>query len=318
MDRIRPSRTRWLQRVAAALLATAVTALACAPDATPHDDGATPDAGVPVAQDVYPVPDGAWNVENQEFEAMMRQAEELRLQDLPVGERVAGFGKLFLGLPYVAHTLELPGPEQLVVNLKELDCVTHVENALALAIAAGQDASYASFLRALERIRYRGGRLDGYTSRLHYFTDWIADNERKGVVRDITRELGGIPATREIGFMSTNRHAYRQLQEEPALVDSIRRVEAALNAREWYWIPQDRIEAVESRIQEGDVIGITTSIAGLDVSHTGLATWVNGRLHLLHAPDVGQPVEISRRPLAERIQGIRLQTGIVVARPLAP
>lgn len=289
--------------------------LSCAPGADREDQEVGRESAVPVAQDVYPAPDGAWDVHEADFAALIERARRDRVADRPVGPRITGFGRLFLGMPYVAHTLDLPGPERLVVNLKELDCVTLVENALALAMVADQP-SYDDFLRALQQIRYRGGRLEGYTSRLHYFTDWIADNERKGLVRDVTRELGGERSTRRIEFMTSNREAYRQLRENPSLVDSVRGVELALNEREWYWIPQDRIDEAAPGIQEGDIIGITTSIAGLDVSHTGLATWVADRLHLLHAPDVGHPVEISAQPLGDKVRTSRLQTGIVVARPI--
>jgi hypothetical protein len=298
--------------LAAALL---IGAAACGPGDPPAADPAAGENGIPVAQEVYPVPDGAWDVHRADFEALLQRGRSAGVLDEPIPTRMIGFGEMFLGLPYVAHTLDLPGPERLVVNLKELDCVTLVENALALALAAPA-GEYGEYLRWIEFIRYRGGELVGYTSRLHYFTDWIADNERKGLIRDVTRELGGVRSTKRISFMSENGEAYRQLLERPELVDSIRLVERALNEREWHWIPQDRIAAVEQQIQEGDIIGITTAIPGLDMSHTGLATWRNGRLHILHAPDVGQPVEISRLPLAERINRSRLQNGIVVARPL--
>jgi hypothetical protein len=57
-------------------------------------------------------------------------------------------------------------------------------------------------------------------------------------------------------------------------------------------------------------------VSGLDVAHTGLALRIDGRLHLLHAPLVGDSVEISEVPLAERILDISGQDGIMVARPV--
>jgi hypothetical protein len=285
----------------------------------PADEQAAPTAEAAVvtpAADEYPTPDGAWELHRGDFEALLTAARRDDLRHHAIGERMTGFGRYFVGLPYVAHTLDLAGPERLVVNLKELDCVTLVENALGLALVARQDGTFDDFARSLAHIRYRDGRLDGYTSRLHYFSDWLLDAERKGLVSNITAELGGVPFDKRIHFMTSNSHAYRQLQEDPALVDSVRQIEERLNQEQLFWIPQDRIAAVASRIQEGDIIGITTAIDGLDISHTGLATWVDGRLHLLHAPDVGQPVEISTRPLAERIRASRLQNGIMVARPV--
>jgi hypothetical protein len=303
---------KWL-----ALRALAISLLlGCSPGDEPRQPAAAEAAGVTSAADEYPDPDGAWEVQREDFQRLMTRAQQEEVGGQPIGARMTAFGRYFVGHPYVAHTLELAGPERLVVNLKELDCVTLVENAYALATAARGQAAFSEFLRSLELVRYRGGSLDGYTSRLHYFSDWLADAERKGVVRDITGEIGGVPFEKRIHFMTSNRDAYRQLREDPALVDSMRTIEQRLNRERRYWIPQDRIAEVAPRIQEGDIIAITTRIEGLDVSHTGLATWIEGRLHLLHAPDVGQPVEISTRPLAERIRASRLQTGIMVARPL--
>jgi hypothetical protein len=275
-------------------------------------------AEVTSAAPEYPMPDGAWAVHQADFDETMRQARAEGWDAQPLGQRITAFGRSFVGAPYVAHTLEMPGDERLVVNLKELDCVTLVENAMALAFTASATGGFGEFLHHLQRLRYRDGVVGGYTSRLHYFSDWLADAERKGMVRDITRELGGVRMEKRIGFMSSNHDAYPRLRESAALVDSMRAVEERLNRDEFFWIPQERIAEVAPRIAEGDIVAITTRIEGLDVSHTGFATWVDGRLHLLHAPDVGQPVEVSTRPLAERIRAMPRQTGIMVARPLEP
>ena len=40
-------------------------------------------------------------------------------------------------------------------------------------------------------MRYRGGKRRGYASRLHYFSEWISDGARRGLVRDLGAELGG-------------------------------------------------------------------------------------------------------------------------------
>ena len=54
------------------------------------------------------------------------------------------------------------------------------------------------------------------------------------------------------------------------------------------------------------------------MAHTGIAIWDDGVLRLMHAPLVGDSVQISEVPLAERIRGISRQDGIMVARPLQP
>ncbi len=249
------------------------------------------------------------------------------LDTLPPGIAIARLGQTFVGTTYTPGTLEVPGPERVVVNLRELDCVTFVENVLALvrfirqdgvALLANPPAARARYQRYLEDLRYRGGRLDGYASRLHYFSEWLADNEQRGAVRVITGELGGIEDPEPIGFMSAHPGSYRQLAD-PAVLDAIRATERRLNAGPpRLYLPQDRIAEAAGRIQDGDIIAATSTVAGLDVAHTGIAVWRRGRLHLLHAPLVGKSVEISDRPLAERIQGIATQDGIMVARVAWP
>lgn len=251
---------------------------------------------------------------------------ELGLDTLPMGESMAFIGLSFVGTPYVPNTLELPGSEQVVVNLQEMDCVTFVENVLALAHFIRQadtltlesdTETRALYKRILTRIRYRKGRVDGYPSRLHYFSDWILENQAKGLVREVTEELGGVEDYRAIDFMSTHPESYRQLAN-PLVFRNIRDLEIHLSGLTRYRVPQDEIATWSSWIQDGDIIAATSTVEGLDVAHTGLALWRDGTLHLLHAPNVGEAVEVSRLPLAERVLRIESMDGIRVARPVDP
>lgn len=264
----------------------------------------------------------------ERFRETVHWARARGLDTLPMGDAVARIGEHFVGTPYRPHTLEIPGPERLVVNLEALDCVTFVENALALArfvkstpaglVDRDEPAARARYRDILEGIRYRGGRIDGYPSRLHYFSDWIADNASRGQVRDVTAELGGIRDPEAIDFMSTHPDAYRQLADDPALVDAIREVETRLSQGARRYIPEDRITLAESGIRTGDIIAATSTVMGLDVAHTGIALRRGGRVYLMHAPLVGDSVRISERTLDERVQAIDGQDGIMVARPLPP
>lgn len=241
-------------------------------------------------------------------------ARQQRLDTLPTGALMAAIGRTFVGTPYVPQTLELEGQERLILNLRALDCVTFVENVLALARTVQAGGGFSDFTRELQRIRYRTGVIEGYPSRLHYFSEWISANAQKGLVEDVTQQLGGELDREPLNFMSSNRQAYRQLADEEAF-RGIRIVERRLAEQPRYWIPKAEITALADGIRDGDIIAATSSLPGLDVAHTGLAIWVDGQLHLMHAPLVGDSVEISDRPLAERIQRIARQDGIMVARP---
>jgi hypothetical protein len=250
------------------------------------------------------------------FRRTIEWATRERVDTLPPGEIMARAGRRFVGEPYVPRTLDPPGPERLIVNLRTFDCVTYVESMLALArvIRAGE-SDFATFVRELRRIRYRDAIGATYPDRLHYFSEWIAANDARGLVDDITPELGARLDSSRVDFMSTHVDAYWQLADSTFL-RAIRDTEVRLSAQPRPWIPETRIAAVADRIRNGDVIAATSTVPGLDIAHTGLALWIDGRLHLMHAPLVGSIVEISEVPLAERIVRIEGQDGIMVARPL--
>jgi hypothetical protein len=264
--------------------------------------------------------DADWRI----LESTLRGALATNADTLPMGELMAAIGQEWVGTAYVPGTLEVEGPERLVINLRGLDCVTFVENVYATARILKQGVREVvdqraevevRYARALTELRYRGGRLDGYPSRLHYFSDWIADNAARGSVEDITVSLGGVPDPEPIGFMSTHRDAYRQLADE-AVLEEVRRTESRLSQEGRAFVPQNRIAEIQSELRNGDIVAATSTIEGLDVAHTGLVVWVDGSPRLLHAPLVGEEVEISPASLAERIGGIATQDGIIVARPL--
>ncbi len=267
-------------------------------------------------------PDTDWAA----FREKAQWALERDLAKAPMGEAMAALGRTFVGTAYVPRTLDPEGPEALVINFRGLDCVTLVENVLALALFVREpdaavllehrDDAEARYEQLLTRIRYRGGHLEGYASRLHYFSDWIEDGEAKGLVVDVTRELGGALDTDAVDFMTTHPGAYRQLAEDPAAAAAVRADEERLTAEGRWIIREAALDQAATAIRDGDIIAATSTARGLDVAHTGIALWVDGTLRLLHAPLVGDSVQISDEPLCERIRRIRGQDGIIVARPL--
>ncbi len=251
-------------------------------------------------------------------ERLRRYIHSMQARDIPMPELMVALGRSFLGTPYSAHTLENNAEERLVVNLREVDCVTFVENTLALARCAKLKVdSMEEFSAQLQRIRYRGEIINGYSSRLHYFSDWIVDNAEKGIVEDVTAQIGGIRMEKTINFMSTHRSSYKQLADD-AVLKEITLQEEQLNARELWFLPKEKLAKAQEHIRDGDILAITTSIAGLDVSHTGLAVWEKKQLKLLHAPITGEVVQVSKRTLVEHLNSSQKYTGLLVARPLAP
>lgn len=239
------------------------------------------------------------------------------LSEKDFGKTIVAVGKTFLGTPYVAKTLEIGTKESLVINLQGLDCTTYIENVLAFSLLLNDEKSdFENFTKKLETIRYKNGKLEGYTSRLHYFSEWIADNQTKGLVNNITAEIGGSIVVKKIDFMSTHRQLYPFLKDDDENLKKIQASENYLNSQELCILSQDQIRANEHLIKSGDIIALTTSIKGLDITHTGIATREkDGRIHLLHASTVGKVV-VSKLPLVDYLKKIKHNTGIMVARPL--
>jgi hypothetical protein len=255
-----------------------------------------------------------------------RRAERLASAEVPLGRAAARVGELALGTPYVANTLEVylraggsvPSTEPLTVSLTKFDCVTLVESSLALArlARARGTPSWEGFAREIERMRYRGGTRGDYTTRLHYFSEWIADGEHRGLVRDLGGELGGVTDDRPLRFMTEHRKSYVALADDRRF-EAIAAMERRLDGQPRRVVPTASIAQVSDRIQTGDVLAFATSIPGLDVSHTAMAYRDRaGVLRVLHAPLSGGTVEVSKRTLPEYVAAIKRSTGILVARPL--
>lgn len=243
----------------------------------------------------------------------------LKLREKSINDIVTEIAKSFIGVKYTANTLEPPGREQLIVNLQTFDCVTFYENSLVLARCIKKNKmTFDDYKKELQFIRYRGGIIDEYPSRLHYTSDYIYDNEKKGVLKDLTKDIGGILFKKKVNFMSTHPESYPRLKKFPEFVKAIQKIENEINTRMIYHIPKANVKRTASQIKNGDIIGITTTIEGIDCSHTAIALWQNKKLHLLHAPVPGKKVQITEIPLWEYLTKITKDAGIIVARPLEP
>jgi hypothetical protein len=240
----------------------------------------------------------------------------LAQNDTSYGELIVEIGCLFINIPYKTGTLECPGKEKLIVNVSAFDCNTFVETVLALARCA--DAAKFSrheFRKNLKSIRYRYGKIDGYSSRLHYFTDWLRDNEKKGLLTDVSRNLGGKSQRKNINFMTNHRELYPTLQNK-AQFAKMEVIEKKLSKKTFYLIEKNKVSAQNGKIKNGDIIAFTTNQNGLDVAHVGFALWHGKSLRLLHASSKEGGVAISEKTLTAYLKSNKNFTGIIVARPL--
>lgn len=284
---------------------------------------------------------GSWAVNHRSSADHQQSAEDLerlktwvkRLRDeglakppVPIGKGAIRAGELAAGTPYRPGTLEQylvdggspTGPEPLTLSLSQFDCVTVVESCLGVARVAARygEPTWERFGTEIERMRYRDGKRTSYSSRLHYFSEWIRDGQRRGLCRDLGQELGGVDDTRPLRFMSEHAQAYPAMKD-PQVVEQITSMEEKLDGQPRWVVPTDKIAGVADRIQSGDVLAFATGIPGLDVTHAAFAyRGGDAVLRVLHAPLSGGVVEITRSTLPQYVQAIKRATGVLVARPL--
>ena len=230
------------------------------------------------------------------------------------------FARKFIGRPYVAATLEGNDPECLVVNTRQLDCTTLVENVVALTLCLQRrDFSYFSFKHALIDMRYRGGIIKDYTSRIHYFTDWITENSRAGIIREIQSPNPPFSALQRVSvsYMSQHPQGYEALRQHPDFIRDIRAIEQKISGRQFRYIPKSVVgtsKLLRQAIKDGDIIAITCKKPGLDIAHLGFAVWKNDGLHLLNASQLHKKVVEEPMTLYRYLQKHPSHTGIRIIR----
>lgn len=216
----------------------------------------------------------------------------------------------FIGSPYKAGTLEQEN-EPLVVNLSEFDCVTFVETVLALKLALDEQPDYAGFCHQLERLRYRNGIRDGYLSRLHYFSEWIAQAERNAILQEWTCEWGGTPYACTFNVLSRNAaHIPALMNADKEQMEQLRQMEENLSQQHYCRLPKDDV----SHVRENDIIAFCASGNGIDVYHVGFVIFIDGKPHLLHASSTQKKVVVSEDDLSHYMAEVKRFSGYRVVR----
>jgi Protein of unknown function (DUF1460) len=251
------------------------------------------------------------------YRQIVNYADRHNLDQKSMGQIMQAVAHQLLGAEYQAGLLDREPQETLFVSLKKFDCFLFIETVLAIANnLKQQDYDYQALTHKIENQRYWNGKMNGYCSRLHYFSDWIEDNARRGNVQNITRQLGGIDITKKINFMTTHRSSYPNLVQGDLTFQCIARVENNLSST-FNYIPTEKIDQAYPQLQPGDIIGVATKIPGLDFTHTGLVyQQPDGEIGLIHASPAGKVV--IAQDLQKYISKVENAIGIVVTRAREP
>lgn len=290
-------------------------------------------AALPLASRAVPQLQNVSFEGEEKFNEFLMLALDGKWASLPIGEIVGRVGLALRETPYVGWTLERNADREFCfVTLAGLDCVTLFESSLGFArmlkrwhreVAKNAAPNIrlrrpvpADLVAEVATTRYRGGKVGDYTSRLHYTSDWMDDNIEKGVVDEVLGAIkGSLPLGKRIDYMSRHVETYRQLRAHPELVDRIRSIERIISARENLYLPTDKIEAAERKFKTGDIVGLTTTMEGMDVAHTGLLICEKGHARFLHASSQAKKVILDERISAVAASSPRY-SGIMAVRPI--
>jgi hypothetical protein len=260
-----------------------------------------------------------------QFNRLVAKAKAENWKALPIGERTGAVGQALVGTRYKHFTLEIDNRiESPSVNFQGMDCWTFFEITLGFARMLNEPESNWTperLLYYIELDRYRSGQCTGdYLSRLHYLEDWLYDNDHRGLVEDLTRDLGGRSVPHSAREMSAGWRHYRYLASNRSLLGPLARMEANVSSRPLYEIPKSQVAKIEPKLRSGDIIGIISrDRSGLySTAHVGLALRTSdGVLHFMHA---SSPSNYGRvivdEELSKYLYRYRSDSGILVARPL--
>lgn len=267
------------------------------------------------------LPESVVFVGQGKYQALINRGLAENWRELPIGERTSKAGLSLVGTPYKNYTLELDDRiETPSVNMAGVDCWTFFEIALgaARALKISENPTPADMLRMIELDRYRGGRCNGkFVSRLHHLEDWLQDNEKRGLVKDVTPSLPGAKKIyRTMNYMGGKPAKYfRQLRADPSMIPQMARIESALSQRGIWYVPKSAVPAAEKYLKDGDIICIVTTWPGTYTSHVGLAHRdAKGVLRFMHASKNERAVVVDSR-LSDYLNRYSLHAGIMVARP---
>lgn len=254
--------------------------------------------------------------DHEVFKRLTEQAIAQNWQAKPIGDIIQTIAAQFLGTPHIEGLLDRSKTETLSTSLQEFDCVLFVETVLAMARGiVVKDYSSHTFIKHLQQQRYENGEINGYCSRLHYFSYWIEDNQRRNIVTDITEDLGGILLNKKLNFISENWKKYPKLVTSEKEYQCIQRMEVRLNSTIVNYIPTNQIRGRYSELKSGDILAIATRIPGLDVTHAGFVyRSTNGEVGIIHAAP-GRGVKISP-DLESYLNRVKDAIGVIVARPV--
>ncbi len=232
---------------------------------------------------------------------------EPKLRSPDLVDRFVEASRLLLGIPYANGPLgegDVGGPDpDPRVDLTRADCVTYLEESLALALSARRNER--DFLRILDAIRYQGGEV-GFVTRNHFtMRDWVPANA--WLLDDVTATVGE-------GHIETVR---KTIDRATFLRDQGAEPREGLDAPgtiEFVMIPTAKAGACADRLRTGDLVLWVAKKDGLDIAHTALLVRDPKSGALLQRHASSRAGKVTDEPFSAYAERASFALGIVVLR----
>ena len=209
-----------------------------------------------------------------------------------LASRIDEISARFLGEPYVQDPLGEGKPPDAdpTIDLRHVDCVTFVEETIALALSK----RYADARALLQRIRYQGSEIE-FTERNHFTeAQWLPQNLRKGFLADVTRAVSGAK-TRS----TTMRFDDATWRRFPAWRKKLG-ANAPRGTFEMDYVPANVAWRLADRFPNGSVVVVLRAprrSAPTRISHMGLIVWKAKHPFVRHASRRhGKVLDVALRP----------------------
>lgn len=229
--------------------------------------------------------------------------------------------KEFENVPYGGGSQGCPQAHTLV-NVRQMDCMTFVENFWALAftrhlvaqmkVKPSDEDAFAMYVQNLNAIRYYEGKNIRNEDRIQYLTSGFIQLEKAGVLTAVGKETGK-PLTKKINYVSANRAKFGGFTDWTFIQSK----EREMSEYTYHTFTKSDLDDYAKVARNGDLVGLVTTVSGLDVSHCGVITIRNGKVYMTHASSVKKHLVVAQ-DLNEYLSNRTTISGIVVYRPLFP
>jgi hypothetical protein len=213
-------------------------------------------------------------------------------------------GLYFKGAPYLSNRLSKSNPEKMYYSFSDFDCVTYVENVLALYYSEGANAK---FIKNLINIRYDD--TVSYENRNHYLTKGLQKMVALNILSPINNQFNSKLIQKNVNYLS------KHVSSHNINMARIINIEKSISQKNMYYFDSTKDLKINDLIKNGDVIAFVSSRNDLDFQHVGFVHIKNNKKYILHASQEKKIVCISDVTIDQYIFKNKKITGFQIYRP---